>query len=81
MSETHSVEVTFEGELLATHTQGETTYGLYRYDGSGEEGLFFVYWMGAQGGWLETGHLGSGLEEWQVRWHWPELAAAAGVEA
>ena len=81
MSETHTVDVTFAGELLATHVQGETMYRLYRFDGRDEEGFYFVYWTDERGSWLETGHLGSGLEEWQVRWHWPELAAAAGVEA
>jgi hypothetical protein len=79
--ETHTVKVTFEGELLAAYTtEGGTTYRLYRYDGA-EEGLFFVYWTDERGSWLETGERGSGLEEWQVRWHWPELAAAAGVKA
>jgi hypothetical protein len=78
MSETHTVEVSFQGELFATHLQGETTYRLYRYDGGDEVG-FFIHWTGEQGAWLETGRLGGGLSAAQVARSWPDLALRAFV--
>jgi hypothetical protein len=72
------VEVTFEGELLATYTsESGTTYRLFRYDGDVEPGSFvhmhFVHMQDEQGAWLETGRLGGGMTRAEVAQMWPEL--------
>jgi hypothetical protein len=51
MSERHTVEVTFEGELLASHTEGAKEYRLYRT----RDDALYVYWQDERGPWLETG--------------------------
>ena len=71
---TQRVEVTFDGELLATYTSEAegTTYRLFRYDGIDEPG-FFVHMQDELGEWLETGRLGSGMTSDEVARLWPEL--------
>ena len=72
MSELHRVEVTFEGEQIATHIKGETTYRLYRVDEE-DGGGFFFHWQDEQGAWLETGQNGGGVPLWTVRALFPAL--------
>jgi hypothetical protein len=74
LSALQRVEVTFEGEELATFTTevGAITYRLFRYDGIDEPG-FFVHMSDEQGEWLETGRLGSGMSRAEVAQMWPEL--------
>jgi hypothetical protein len=73
MSELQRVEVTFEGEELATYTsEGGSTYRLFRYDGTDEPG-FFVHMKDEQGEWLETGRLGTGISRAEGAQMWPEL--------
>ncbi len=73
MSELQRVEVTFEGEELATFTtERGATYRLFRYDGSDEPGFFF-HMKDEQGEWLETGHLYAGMTRAEVAQMWPWL--------
>jgi hypothetical protein len=86
MSERQTVEVSFDGEKLATVTiEDAGVYTLYR-TASGE---YYVHHVDERRGisWLvthrnrdaATGELSEGLEGWQVRALWPELAEAAGL--
>ena len=73
MSALQRVEVTFEGEELASFTSERgTTYRLFRYDGDDEVG-FFAHMKDEQGEWLETGRLGAGMTRAEVAQMWPEL--------
>jgi hypothetical protein len=73
LSQLQRVEVTFEGEELATFTtERGSTYRLFRYDGIDEPGLF-VHMKDEQGEWLETGRLGAGMSRAEVAQMWPEL--------
>jgi hypothetical protein len=71
MSETHTVEVKFAGEKLATATDEVSTNTLYRRP----DGLYLVHIDEGNEAWLENGR-GEGLEAWQVRKLFPELATA-----
>ena len=74
--ERHRVEVSFVGELLATHTSERgTTSRLYRTEGD----VLFVYWRDEDGSWLETGEPGVGISPARVAHLWPELASALKV--
>jgi hypothetical protein len=70
-----TVEVRFEGELLATYTDSLAVYTLYRIP----EGRYRVYVEEGETAFLESGLHGVGLTEWQVRHLWPELAEVAGL--
>jgi hypothetical protein len=73
LSQLQRVEVTFEGEELASFTtERGSTYRLFRYDGIDEPG-FFVHMKDEDGEWLETGRLGSGMSRAEVAQMWPEL--------
>jgi len=72
MTETNTVEVTFEGELLASHTDEGGVSRLYRTP----EDALYVYWRDERGSWLETGEPGKGVSPALVASLWPELAAA-----
>ena len=73
MNELQAVEVRFRGEKLATRTDGADVYTLYR-----TEELYRVHIDEGAGGlaWLESGHLGNGLTEAQLRRVFPEFGAA-----
>jgi hypothetical protein len=73
--ETQRVEVRFEGEELAIHTDRAGTNTLYRTP----EGLYRIHIDEGQSAFLESGLHGEGLTEAQVRTLWPELAEAAGL--
>ncbi len=73
--ETHTVEVTFEGEKLATVAGKVSTNTLYRRP----DGLYLIHIDEGAEAWLEDGH-GDGLEEWQVRRLFPELAGGLEEE-
>jgi hypothetical protein len=73
LSQLQRVEVTFEGEELASFTtERGSTYRLFRYDGIDEPG-FFVHMKDEDGEWLETGRLGAGMSRAEVAQMWPEL--------
>jgi hypothetical protein len=70
---TQRVEVSFDGELLATYTsESGTPHRLFRYDGI-DEPSFFVHMQDELGEWLETGRHGSGMTRDEVAHWWPEL--------
>ncbi len=70
-----SVEVRFEGEELATHTDAAVVHTLYRTP----EGLYRIHMDDCETAILESGIPGDGLTEERVRRLWPELAEAAGL--
>ena len=73
---TQRVEVRFEGEELATHTDRAGVNTLYRTP----VGLYCVHIdEGPESAFLESGRHGDGLTGAEVRALWPELAAAAGL--
>ena len=76
MSEMHTVEVRFRGEMLATYIDESGAYTLYRTP----EGLFRIHIDEDDGedglAWLESGHLGNGLTAAQLRTLFPEFEAA-----
>jgi hypothetical protein len=79
LSELQRVEVTFEGEELASFTNERgTTYRLFRYYDEepwlydDEEPRYFIHWQGEDGAWLENAG-GSGMTMAQVAPGWPEL--------
>ena len=77
MSAQHTLEVTLEGEEVATHTtEGGTTHRLFRTP----EGLYRVHWQDDEQAWLETGAPGSGIPVETLRVLFPELAASAGLD-
>jgi hypothetical protein len=87
MDEVQTVEVSFRGERLATVTiEDAGVYTLYRTP----LGDYYVHHVDEQRdfSWLvthrnrdpETAELLGGLEDWQVRALWPELASAAGLD-
>ncbi len=69
------VEVRFQGEEVASHTDSSATYTLYRVPGD----AYVVYVDKGEEAWIETGG-GRGLEGQQVGTFFPELAVAAGLE-
>jgi hypothetical protein len=69
------VEVRFQGEEVASHTDSSATHTLYRVPGD----LYVVYVDKGEEAWLETAS-GKGLERQQVGTFFPELAAAVGLE-
>ena len=69
------VEVKFQGEEVASHTDSSATYTLYRVPG----GAYVVYVDKGEEAWIETGGA-RGLEGQQVGTFFPELAVAAGLE-
>ena len=68
------VEVRFQGDQVATHTESSTTYTLYRVPGE----AYVVYVEEGEEAWLETSG-GKGLNEGMVRTFFPQLARAAGL--
>ena len=77
MSEQYTLEVTLEGEEVATHTtEGGTTHRLFRTP----EGLYRIHWQDEEQAWLETGKPGSGVSVETLRALFPELAAAAELD-
>jgi hypothetical protein len=71
------VEVRFQGEVVATHSDEGATYTLYRVPG--EVYVVYVDKGEQEEAWLETG--GSrGLEGQQVATFFPGLAAVSGLE-
>ena len=74
--ERHTLEVSFVGELLATHTSERgTTSRLYR----SEDQTLYLYWQEGEEAWLETGEPGVGVRPSLVAHLWPELAASLEV--
>ena len=71
MSEQHTVEVRFRGEMLATYIDESGAYTLYRTP----EDLYRIHIYDGEGGlaWLESGHHGNGLTAAQVRRLLPEF--------
>ena len=69
------VEVKFQGEEVASHTDSSATYTLYRVPG----GAYVVHVDKGEEAWIETGGA-RGLERQQVGAFFPELAVAAGLE-
>jgi hypothetical protein len=74
MSEMQSAEVRFEGEKLATYTDGSDVYSLYRTT----EGLYRIHVDESEGkqAWLESARSGNGLTAAQVRTVFPELSTS-----
>ena len=70
--ERHTVEVSFEGELLATHTDERGASRLYR----SKDGSLYVYWRDEEGAWLESGQPGRGVPPALIASWWPELVGA-----
>jgi len=73
--EQQTVEVTFRGELVGSHSDGKTTHTLYRVP----EGMYVVHVDEGEESWLET-HGRQGLNEGMVRTFFPDLAAAVGLD-
>jgi hypothetical protein len=71
-----AVEVRFEGEEIARHTDRAGVNTLYRTP----EDLYRIHIDEGPGlAFVESGLHGDGLTEAQVRSLWPELAEAAGL--
>jgi hypothetical protein len=69
MTEMQTIEIRFPGEWIAAYRDGVgTNWSLYRDGDDGEQA------------WIEAGRYGEGLTEEFVRWGWPELADAAGLD-
>ena len=66
-----TVEVTFQGEQVGTHTDQNTTYTLYRVP----QDLYVVHVDEGDESWLETNG-GQGLSEGVLGTFFPELAEA-----
>jgi hypothetical protein len=87
MYEVQTVEVRFRGEKLATETiEDAGVYTLYRtplndyYVHHVDEDRGFSWLVTHRNREPSTGKLLEGLEDWQVRALWPELASAAGLD-
>jgi hypothetical protein len=72
--ETHTVEVRFRGDKVATHIDSADVFTLYRTP----EGLYRVHIDEGEGGlaWLEAGRNGDGLTEAQLLRVFPEFEPA-----
>ena len=69
--EQQTVEVTFQGEQVGSHTDKNTTYTLYSVD----DDLYMVHVDEGDESWLETnGH--QGLSEGMLGTFFPQLAEA-----
>ena len=66
-----TVEVTFQGEQVGTHTDQNTTYTLYRVP----QDLYVVHVDEGDESWLETNG-GEGLSEGMLGTFFPQLAEA-----
>ena len=66
-----TVEVTFQGEQVGTHTDQNTTYTLYRVP----QDLYVVHVDEGDESWLETNG-GQGLSEGMLGTFFPQLAEA-----
>jgi hypothetical protein len=69
--EQQTVQVTFEGELVGSHTDQNTTYTLY----SVADDLYVVHVDKGDESWLETNG-GQGLSEGMLGTFFPQLAEA-----
>ena len=69
--EQQTVEVTFQGEQVGTHTDQNTTYTLYRVP----HDLYVVHVDEGDESWLETNG-GQGLSEGMLGTFFPQLAEA-----
>ena len=72
--EQKTVEVRFQGEEVASHSDPSATYTLYRVPGD----AYVVYVEEGEEAWLETDG-GKGFSEGMVRTFFPQLAATAGL--
>jgi hypothetical protein len=71
-----TVEVKFEGELVGSYTDKDTTYMLYSVAG---DLPYVVHVDEGDKSWLETNG-GQGLSEGMIVTFFPQLAQACGVE-
>jgi hypothetical protein len=78
--EKHTVECTFEGELVSSISDEHSTLKLYRTPE--DRYLVYIDMRGSLGDQavLDGGRSGLGHSEYLARSHWPELFAAESVQ-